>query len=771
MLTAREKIRELRALHEDGLLSLQEFDSRKNAILDAEYAPPGGPFTPIHLSSASPAGSTEIGLMSGMEIGPQNRRYRLERLIATGGMGQVWEALDLATHAELGHSATVAIKILPPQLTRSASHARLLIEEATQARQLAHEHIVRVYEWARDPATASYFIIMEHLDGEDLDSLLARQGKLGAGQALALLEPVAQALDYAWDKARLVHRDIKPGNLFVTKDGQVKLLDFGIASRARIGARTEAPQDSGTEGYRAPEAGQSRRAPARTLDVYAVSVMLYQMLEGSVPASLQDAPRPEALNERQWQLLQRGFAQQPDVRLQTVRALVDALRGADGPSEQELEEQRRQARAREEARQRELAARRRAEAEAALAQRIEQDRLRKEQQKRERAEAEAARRIRKEELRRQLLERRAQDAAAAQAAREESLRKAAQARAAAAYRTQQARANAAAVAGAGKLPAGTQVDASGTAAAVPRQASHPDVDAVRGTGPQMARAAHPEPAPAPASPAPHGTLRDPFLDGACHAPELVVIPSGRFRMGSPEHERRKAQQAGALPTWLERETPPRWVDIERAFALGRHPVTVSDWRQFVQDTGWKRRGEVDWSAPGFAQNERHPVVGVSWHDAQLYAAWLSRRTGQAYRLPTEAEWEYACRAGTKTAFSCGDTISTDLANYDGNYVYNDSPRGEFRRGTTPAGMFPPNPWGLCDMHGNVWEWVQDPVHDNYVGAPANGAAWETGGDPNRRILRGGSWQYSPRYLRSAMRNGFAAALCNDIVGFRVARDL
>lgn len=251
----------------------------------------------------------------------------------------------------------------------------------------------------------------------------------------------------------------------------------------------------------------------------------------------------------------------------------------------------------------------------------------------------------------------------------------------------------------------------------------------------------------------------------------MLIPTGRFQMGSPEHERKIAMQAGSQKVWVERETPQHWVGIEQSFALGRYPVKLGEWRQFVRATGWQTQGDLNWNAPGFAQTDEHPVVGVSWHDAHKYLLWLSDQTGQAYRLPSEAEWEYACRAGTRSAFSFGDAIDTSLANYDGNYSYNGSPKGVFRGGTTPVGEFAPNPWGLFDMHGNVWEWVQDVVHDNYQGAPLGGNAWVEGGDQSRRMLRGGSWLYNPRYLRSALRNGFSALLSNDIVGFRVARDL
>lgn len=772
MQKARDKLRELRALHDDGLLSEQEFERRKNAILDAEYAPPGAAPVAVPLPVRQ---GTELGFMTGQEIGPQNRRYRLERLIGTGGMGQVWQATDLATHAELGSSEMVALKILPPQLTQSATHAKLLIEEATQARKLAHENIVRVYEWAQDPATASYFIIMECLDGEDLEHYLGRQGALPLSRVQQLLQPVAEALSYAWEKHKLVHRDIKPGNVFLTAKGDIKLLDYGIATRVRNADSSLALDmpNAGTHGYRAPEAGANQRQPSPRLDVYAVAVMIYQMLEGRMPfddarsASHLPSP-PQALNAAQWQVLQNGFSLTAELRPLSVQALLENMERAAGPSPEELAEQARQQQARtaqqqkqaalaaEQAReeeikrarirQEELDQRRKAEIHAAALEKQRQDKLRREQEAQRHFEAEEARKLRKEALRGQLRARREADAATALQEHQELQRKAIVAKAEAAYRAEQERAR--------------RAEASRAAAAsVPAPASAPAPEAE--SEPQHVQ---------PVANA-EGILRDDFLDGAGQGPELVLIPSGRFQMGAHEAEHKAAIQAGSLQAWLERETPQHWVGIERPFALARHPVSVGEWRAFVKATGWAGGSETDWDNPGFVQNEQHPVVGVSWNDAQLYLAWLSERTGRQYRLPSEAEWEYACRAGTRTAFNVGDTISTEQANYDGLYVYNGGPRGVYRGGTTPLGSFAPNSWGLFDMHGNVWEWVQDVVHDNYAGAPTDGSAWEEGSDSSRRILRGGSWLYHPRYLRSALRNAFSTVLSNDIVGFRVARTL
>ena len=774
MQTAIDKIRELRALHDDGILSRQEFDQRKNAILDAAYALPP--------DAAAPARGTELGLMQGQLVGPANRRYRLERLIGHGGMGQVWQATDLATHAELGHSAQVALKILSPELTAGASHAKLLVQEATRARRLAHEHIVRVYDWAQDPATSSYFVIMEHLEGEDLDALLAREGTLPLARALALLAPVGAALDYAWERHRLVHRDIKPANVFVTQRGDVKLLDFGIAARARKGTASplEAPGASGTPGYRAPETLAADLVPARTLDVYAVAAMIHRMVAGSLPPlEPATAARPAVLDDAQWQVLCGALARDPALRPDSVPALLARLEAAQdrpaavaaealvqdaGPEAARIEPAPSvlQAVAVEETvavdaatsavadqaseppppaqpprEPGEPSERARAEAAAAVAAQAEAERQRRERQRRERRELEEARRLRREALREQLRVRQAEEVAKARQAQEEAQRKVLQARAAAAYLAEQERARTKAAA-----PVAADADA---AAAAPAAESRPAIAPI--------------------------LLRDRFLDGSAEGPELVVLRAGRFQMGSPEHERRIAMAAGAQKNWLARETPQHWVGIARPFALGRYPVTVGEWRRFVEATGWQPDGEVDWAAPGFPQTDAHPVVGVSWCDAQRYLAWLSASTGQRYRLPSEAEWEYACRAGTKTAFSFGDGIHTDLANYDGNFTYNGGARGEYRRGTTPVTQFPPNPWGLHDMHGNVWEWVQDVMHDSYEGAPLDGSAWEEGGERARRILRGGSWLYNPRYLRSALRNGFSAVMSNDIVGFRVAREL
>jgi formylglycine-generating enzyme required for sulfatase activity len=162
------------------------------------------------------------------------------------------------------------------------------------------------------------------------------------------------------------------------------------------------------------------------------------------------------------------------------------------------------------------------------------------------------------------------------------------------------------------------------------------------------------------------------------------------------------------------------------------------------------------------------VERVTWHDAIEFCARLSKQTGREYRLPSEAEWEYACRAGTTTPFHFGETITTDLANYDGTRTYGSGPNGQYRKQTTEVGSFKvANAFGLYDMHGNVWEWCLDHWHENYNGAPADGSAWVTGGNASRRVLRGGSWNNGPGNCRSAHRSRFEPGNRDSNLGFRV----
>jgi len=156
-----------------------------------------------------------------------------------------------------------------------------------------------------------------------------------------------------------------------------------------------------------------------------------------------------------------------------------------------------------------------------------------------------------------------------------------------------------------------------------------------------------------------------------------------------------------------------------------------------------------------------------WDDAKAFCDRLSQHTGQTFRLPSEAEWEYACRAGTTTPFYFGETITPDLVNYDGNYPYGKAPEGKYRAETTPVGSFPPNAFGLHDMHGNVWEWCEDVWHENYEGVPTDGSAWETGRDHSYRLLRGGSWHDNAVWCRAALRDKGTPDYRDFNVGLRV----
>ena len=239
---------------------------------------------------------------------------------------------------------------------------------------------------------------------------------------------------------------------------------------------------------------------------------------------------------------------------------------------------------------------------------------------------------------------------------------------------------------------------------------------------------------------PGESFRD-FLRSGGLGPEMVVVPAGRFLMGDLSGD------------GMSRERPVREVTISQPFAIGKYEITFEDYQRFLGpaappgDEGWGRGSR--------------PVINVSWAEAVAYVSWLSAETGQRYRLPSEAEWEYAARAGTTTAFSWGDDGGENFANCAS---CGSPPWGGNQ--SAPVGSFPANPWGLFDMHGNVWEWVRDCANEDYNGAPSDGSAWEAG-DCAKRVVRGGAFDFGAKISRSSYRFSLPPDI-SYAFGFRVA---
>ena len=243
--------------------------------------------------------------------------------------------------------------------------------------------------------------------------------------------------------------------------------------------------------------------------------------------------------------------------------------------------------------------------------------------------------------------------------------------------------------------------------------------------------------------------------------DMVAIPGGKFLMGTKDYEIeslvRKFRWDG-----FRREQPQHEMEIQ-PFFIGQYPITQEQWRVIASLPKIKHDLKP---APSRFQGNKLPVEKVSWDDAVEFCRRLSSKTGKEYRLPSEAEWEYACRARTVTPFHFGETITDKLGNYDARTTYASEPTGQYRRKTTTVGSFLPNAFGLYDMHGNVWEWCADAWHDNYEGVRQDGNAWLSG-ESMMKVMRGGSWNNNPWYWRSASRDYYTSNACISYIGLRV----
>jgi formylglycine-generating enzyme required for sulfatase activity len=612
-----------------------------------------------------------------MEAGKTIGRYQVKRFLAAGAMGEVWEAYDPVI------GRPVAIKLVRRELSeRDDADVWLprFQHEVRAAGQLVHQNIVILHD-SGDEAGAPY-LVMEYVEGESLDKVLKRSGHLALDEAVDIVTQTLSALDFAHARG-MWHRDIKPANILVTKDGHVKVTDFGIAHLADS-ELTTVGRVFGTPAYMAPEQLLGTPPVDQRADIFSAAVVLFELLAGGKPF---EGGTPA---QRLVQMERSGPA---DIRLLNA-AVPPALKRV---------------------------------LETAMA--FNRDR-------RYAGAAEFARAI----TAARDVPARADRSRGPMRWRRSALATAAVAVVAVAIAT-----------GYAFWPGPAHPPPPPVAIATPPPVPAPAPAPAPTPAPAtpVVPAAVPAPAPAPTPPAQTGPKPgDSFRDCAA-CPEMVWLPAGNFMMGSDPGD--------------DEERPRHPMTVRTMFAIGRYDVTVGEYRRFIAATGARGGSGCSWKAPGFAQTERDPVVCVSWDDAKAYAAWLAKTTGKGYRLPSEAEWEYAARAGTTTARYWGDAIGVNNANCDGCGSKWDD------KSTSPVGSFRGNPFGLYDMLGNAWQWTEDCWNDNYANAPGDAAIALTSGNCGIRVARGGSWSYIPTGIRAGYRIRNYTGYRDFNGGLRVAR--
>ena len=734
----------------------------------------------------------------GQIVGP----YQITERLGRGGMAEVYKAF----HKDL--EVYRAVKFIRPELGTSEDFRARFLKEAQGVARLAHPNIIGIHDFGA--SGDRYYMVMELIEGRSLKDILKHDGQMSIDRAVALVKSIAGALAYAHDQG-LIHRDIKPDNIMVDTRGRPVLMDFGIAKLITSDAKvTQTGHLIGTPAYMAPEQSKALEVGPPT-DIYALSVVLFEMLTGHTPfeadtpmavvlKSLSDPmPMPRSFNARISEELQgvilKGTAKEMTDRYQSAMEFIAALDRAMDRIQATLDKTVVLPAPKPDV----VPGSNRLALVAVLAVMML-------------VSAVAAWVFLKPEApgandpvdssvtavpppaetnvgitERQIPEALSRnDGDGGNAGGKES-----------------------------GIESGTEgVSASGTdrpanpvagvvenepaTSADPIDVTPPQDSTAPGTKAAPAQIASPQPLPDVPEPAPTPAPVTPDpeqqrLAEAARAAEDVRVAEERKQQAAAERQKQEAARTAAAATaaaaaekdlrnlvpratpqmvsipagsfsmgcgapdtaCLAAEQPVHTVKVN-GFRLSKFEITFDQYDAFATATGRARPDDKGWG------RGNRPVMNVNWDDASAFVGWLAAQTGEPYRLPTEAEWEYAARAGSSTVYLWGNEIGFGLANCTGCGSNFDGDR------TSPVGTFAANGFGLHDMHGNVWEWVQDCWQEGYAGAPSDGAA-RLGGNCSSRVLRGGSWLNNPSYLRVAYRNWLSANLRDVNTGFRVAR--
>ncbi|WP_210396003.1 SUMF1/EgtB/PvdO family nonheme iron enzyme [Motiliproteus sediminis] len=682
-------------------------------------------------------------LKKGLVIGPEHRQFRLIKPVSNSPIGQVWHADDLSTATESTRAEKAALEIVNPKLLQDDHTLNAFKALVTQCKQLKHKHIAKTYGYFQS-REGWLFVAMEPVTTRSLARILMEDGyqQLSVEKSRIILSQIAQAIDYATTQ-KISHGDLTPWNVIITHDSGVKLVNFAFRQPLLQKIQADGHRILNSE-FHAPESFISVPLPT-TVDIYAFACIAYQLFSGfppfppELPVDDREAdtlPAPKKMSEEQWQTLRPALSASPGDRPLSAVELTNAL----FPSKPVTP--------------------------VATGNRPEPE----EPDTSERAEA-----VPESVLR-------------ASAPREPAASGASRMLITAStmfalglvigylvatnqYRShdEQLLKALGAIHNLTAQPPTPENKVALNRYFAELKSLTDDAQLVQALGKQVegykVRLSRDrvEDQQVPGSPADVATdhqyqqeqQASAFLPGAVFkdeimpevfGPNMVVLPAGTYLMGDQDRN------------GDDNEQPVHPVKISKPFALSQHEVTFADYDLFALSTDRPLPDDEGWG------RGNRPVINISWNDANAYTYWLRKQTGLDYRLPTEAEWEYAARAGTDTPFWWGEDVGRGNANCDECGSLWDGKK------SAPVGSFKPNPFGLYDMNGNVYEWVSDCYNENYIQAPSDGSSWDVG-LCNLRVMRGGSWYDIGRLIRSASRYRHPPNASRNTWGFRLALDL